>query len=150
MYAAAMQLRLMAVLFALLLPLSALAQSSDPKIEFEKYALPSGMEVILHQDRTVPLVSVSVWYHVGSGDEVPGKSGFAHLFEHMMFQGAQHIGEDVHFDILKKIGGSGVNGTTNTDRTNYFETVPNHQLETALWLERPRKSRIEGAPTLPR
>lgn len=137
-----MQSRLPALLLAFfLLPsltLPAFAQNADPKIEFEKYSLPSGMEVILHQDRTVPLVAVSVWYHVGSGDEVPGKSGFAHLFEHMMFQGAQHIGEDVHFDILKKIGASGINGTTSTDRTNYYETVPSHQLETALWLESDR------------
>ena len=107
-------------------------------IEFERYTLANGMEVILHRDPTAPLVAVNVWYHVGSGDEVPGKSGFAHLFEHMMFQGAKHIGEDVHFDILRQIGGTGVNGTTNSDRTNYFETVPSHELETGLWLESDR------------
>ncbi len=107
-------------------------------IEFERYTLDNGLEVILHRDPTAPLVAVNVWYHVGSGDEVPGKSGFAHLFEHMMFQGAKHIGEDVHFDILREIGGTGVNGTTNPDRTNYFETVPSHELETALWLESDR------------
>jgi zinc protease len=111
---------------------------SEIGIEYERYTLPNGLEVILHRDPTVPLVAVNVWYHVGSGDEVAGKSGFAHLFEHMMFQGAKHIGEDVHFDILREIGGTGVNGTTNTDRTNYFETVPSHELETALWLESDR------------
>ncbi|MFO7565396.1 MAG: pitrilysin family protein [Enhygromyxa sp.] len=115
------------------------AQSdSEIGIEYERYTLDNGMEVILHRDPTAPLVAVNVWYHVGSGDEVPGKSGFAHLFEHMMFQGAKHIGEDVHFDILREIGGTGVNGTTNSDRTNYFETVPSHELETALWLESDR------------
>ena len=116
------------------------AASSTPEIaiEYEHYALDNGMEVILHRDTTAPLVAVNLWYHVGSGDEVEGKSGFAHLFEHMMFQGAKHIGEDVHFDTLREIGGTGVNGTTNTDRTNYFETVPSHEIETALWLESDR------------
>ena len=107
-------------------------------IEFERYKLDNGLEVILHQDRTSPQVAVNLWYHVGSGNEVPGRSGFAHLFEHMMFQGAKHIGEDVHFDILREIGATGINGTTNSDRTNYFETVPSHHLETALWLESDR------------
>jgi zinc protease len=92
----------------------------------------------LHRDASVPLVATNVWYHVGSGDETPGKSGFAHLFEHMMFQGAKHIGKDVHFKVLQEIGGTGVNGTTNADRTNYFEIVPSHQIETALWLESDR------------
>ena len=114
------------------------AQASDPKIEFEKYLLDNGLEVILHQDNSVPIVAVDVWYHVGSGDEVVGKSGFAHLFEHMLFQGSKHVGEDRHFAILKKIGASSVNGTTSTDRTNYFEVVPSNQLETALWLESDR------------
>jgi len=107
-------------------------------IDFERYTLANGLEVILHQDRSSPQVAVNVWYHVGSGNEVPGRSGFAHLFEHMMFQGAKHIGEDVHFDILREIGGTGINGTTNSDRTNYYETVPAHHLETALWLESDR------------
>ena len=109
-----------------------------PNIDYERYQLDNGMEVILHSDTTVPLVAVDVWYHVGSGNETSGKSGFAHLFEHMMFQGAKHIGKDVHFEKLRKIGASSVNGTTNTDRTNYFEVVPSHHLETALWLESDR------------
>ena len=109
-----------------------------PKLEYEKYTLDNGLEVILHQDRSVPLVAVSVWYHVGSGDEVPGRSGFAHLFEHMMFQGSKHTGEDVHFSTLQNIGASSINGTTNKDRTNYFEVGPSNQLETALWLESDR------------
>ncbi len=112
--------------------------STDPSIPFEKYTLDNGLEVILVQDSTVPLVAVSVWYHVGSGYETVGKSGFAHLFEHMLFQGSQNVGEDRHFDVLKKIGSSTVNGTTNSDRTNYFEVVPSNQLENALWLESDR------------
>jgi predicted Zn-dependent peptidase len=111
--------------------------SADPKIEFERYTLPNGLEVMLVPDKTVPLVAVSVWYHVGSGYEVHGKSGFAHLFEHMVFQGSKHVGEDKHFPILKKIGAD-PNGSTNPDRTNYFEVVPSNQLETALWLESDR------------
>lgn len=114
------------------------AVTEVPKIDYERYRLDNGLEVILHSDRTVPLVAVDVWYHVGSGDETPGKSGFAHLFEHMMFQGAKHIGEDVHFELLRKVGGTGINGTTNTDRTNYFEVVPSHHIETAMWLESDR------------
>lgn len=111
---------------------------SDPKIEFEKYTLPNGLEVLLVPDTSVPLVAVSVWYHVGSGNEVYGKSGFAHLFEHMLFQGSEHVGSDNHFSILKTIGVTDVNGTTNSDRTNYYEVVPSNQLETALWLESDR------------
>jgi predicted Zn-dependent peptidase len=114
------------------------AAEGDPKIPVERYRLDNGLEVLLHPDRTVPLVYVSLWYHVASGDETPGKTGFAHLFEHMMFQGSQHVGEDQHFKVLKKVGVSVINGSTNTDRTNYFEQVPSHQIETALWLESDR------------
>jgi predicted Zn-dependent peptidase len=118
------------------------AHADDPKITFEKYTLPNGLEVILAPDNSVPIVSVNVWYHVGSGNEVPGKTGFAHLFEHMMFQGSKNTGEDMHFKILRQIGSTNVNGTTNTDRTNYFEVVPSHQLETALWLESDRMGHL--------
>lgn len=117
---------------------AAAPSETSVEIPFERYELDNGLEVILHSDRKVPLVAVDVWYHVGSGDEEPGLSGFAHLFEHMMFQGAKHIGSDVHFDTLRKVGGTSVNGTTNKDRTNYFEVVPSHQIETALWLESDR------------
>ncbi len=114
------------------------APASAQSIPYEKYSLDNGLEVILVPDPTVPLVAVNVWYHVGSGHETVGKSGFAHLFEHMLFQGSTHVGEDRHFEVLKLIGGSDVNGTTNPDRTNYFEVVPSNQLETALWLESDR------------
>jgi zinc protease len=114
--------------------------NDDPKIPYEKYTLPNGLEVILLEDHKTPIVFVSVWYHVGSGDETWGKSGFAHLFEHMMFQGTKNTGEDQHFNILGKIGAGAqnVNGTTNFVRTNYYEQVPSNQLETALWLESER------------
>jgi predicted Zn-dependent peptidase len=123
------------------------APAADPKIPFEKYTLDNGLEVILLQDNRTPVVFVSVWYHVGSGDETPGKSGFAHLFEHMMFQGTKNTGEDQHFKVLQTIGASSVNGTTNSDRTNYFEQVPSNQLETALWLESERMGYLLGSVT---
>ncbi len=120
--------------------------SEDPMLRFEKYTLANGLEVILSPDPSVPVVSVNVWYHVGSGHETYGKSGFAHLFEHMMFQGSKHVGEDKHFDLLKTIGVTEVNGTTNPDRTNYYETVPSNQLETALWLESDRMGYLLQPP----
>jgi len=120
--------------------------ASDPKIAIEKYKLANGLEVILSPDPSVPIVNVNVWYHVGSGYESHGNSGFAHLFEHMMFQGSEHVGEDTHFDLLKKIGVTEVNGTTNSDRTNYYETVPSNQLETALWLESDRMGYLLKPP----
>jgi predicted Zn-dependent peptidase len=109
-----------------------------PTIPHEKYTLDNGLEVILHEDHRLPLVAVSVWYHVGALHEREGRSGFAHLFEHMMFQGSPHVGEDQHFRILQALGGTQINGTTSFDRTNYFETVPAAGLETALWLESDR------------
>ncbi len=131
-------LRTLSVALLLFTPSVLRAAEGDPKLPIERYQLDNGLEVILHPDRTVPLTYVSVWYHVGSGEETPGKSGFAHLFEHMMFQGSKHVGEDRHFEVLRKIGSAVINGSTNTDRTNYFEQVPSHQLESALWLESDR------------
>jgi predicted Zn-dependent peptidase len=104
----------------------------------DKFTLPNGLEVILHEDHRTPTVTVNVWYHVGSKDEEPGRNGFAHLFEHVMFQGSKHVGEDLYFKYLERAGASSINGTTNTDRTNYFETVPANQLELGLWLESDR------------
>lgn len=125
------------LLGALLLSTAALA-SDAPTIPFEKYTLDNGLEVILHQDKALPLVAVNVWYHVGAYHEPAGRTGFAHLFEHMMFQGSAHVGDDVHIGMLEGIGASELNGTTSFDRTNYFETVPANHLETALWLESDR------------
>jgi zinc protease len=109
-----------------------------PKIMFEKYTLPNGLEVILSQDHRLPMVAVNLWYHVGPANEDPGRTGFAHLFEHMMFQGARHVPADAHFRLLEGAGASDINGTTDFDRTNYFETLPSNQLELALWLESDR------------
>jgi len=130
------------IVIAAVLAAAAPAYADDPKIDFEKYKLPNGLEVILARDPKVPLVAVNVWYHVGSGNETVGKSGFAHLFEHMMFQGSKNTGTDAHFKILRQIGSDMVNGTTNPDRTNYFEVVPSNQVETALWLESDRMGHL--------
>ncbi len=125
----------------LLLASLALPSRADvpvPEIPFEKITLDNGLEVILSQDDRLPLVAVNIWYHVGGGNEVPGRSGFAHLFEHIMFQGSRNVPEDAFFPILEAAGAPMVNGTTDFDRTNYFETVPANQLELALWLESDR------------
>jgi len=114
------------------------ADSVRVPLTFEKYVLPNGLEVVLHEDHRTPVVAVNVWYHVGSKDEAIGKNGFAHLFEHIMFQGSRHVGEDMFFKYLERAGASERNGTTNLDRTNYFETVPSNQLEVPLWLESDR------------
>ena len=106
-------------------------------IPFKKYKLDNGLTVILHQDNSDPLVHVDVTYHVGSSREQLGKSGFAHFFEHMMFQGSQNVEDEEHFKVVTQSGGN-LNGTTNPDRTNYFETVPKNQLEKMLWLESDR------------
>ncbi len=114
------------------------ATSMNPELKFEKYTLPNGLDVILSEDHRVPLVAVDLWYKVGAGYEVKGKSGFAHLFEHIMFQGSRNVPEDRFFNFLETAGAPLVNGTTDFDRTNYFETVPSNQLELALWLESDR------------
>lgn len=116
----------------------ALAADPAPSIPFEKYTLDNGLEVILSPDSRLPLVATDIWYHVGGGYELPGRSGFAHLFEHIMFQGSRNVPEDQFFPILEGAGATFVNGTTDFDRTNYLETVPSNQLELALWLESDR------------
>jgi zinc protease len=109
-----------------------------PRIQFEKYTLPNGLDVIMSRDARVPMVAVNLWYHVGPANEEPGRTGFAHLFEHMMFQSSLHVPPDSHFKLLEAAGASDINGTTDYDRTNYFQTVPANQLELALWLESDR------------
>jgi zinc protease len=109
-----------------------------PRIAFEKYTLPNGLDVILRQDHKLPLAAVNLWYHVGPANEAAGRTGFAHLFEHMMFQCSKHVPCDSHIRLLEAAGASDLNGTTDYDRTNYFETVPANQLELALWLESDR------------
>ncbi len=107
-------------------------------IPFEKFVMPNGLTVILHEDHRLPLVAVDVWYHVGPLNERPGRTGFAHLFEHMMFEGSEHVGEKAHIKKVEEAGATDVNGTTDFDRTNYFETLPSNQLELGLWLESDR------------
>ncbi len=106
-------------------------------IPYKKYKLPNGLTVILHEDHSDPIVHVEVMYHVGSARELVGRSGFAHFFEHMMFQGSEHVKDEEHFKIVTESGGR-LNGNTTLDRTTYFETLPSNQLETALWLEADR------------
>ncbi|MFC6996952.1 M16 family metallopeptidase [Rufibacter roseus] len=115
-------------------------------IPYEKYVLPNGLTVVVHEDHSDPIVHVDVTYHVGSAREEVGKSGFAHFFEHMMFQGSDNVADEEHFKIVSESGGT-LNGTTNRDRTNYFETVPSNQLETALWLEADRMGFLLDAVT---
>ena len=107
------------------------------KINYEKYQLDNGLTVILHEDKSDPIVGVAIQYHVGSNREVPGRTGFAHLFEHMLFQESQHVGQDQFFKIIQNAGGT-LNGGTSKDGTVYYEVVPKNALETALWLESDR------------
>jgi zinc protease len=114
-------------------------------IPFVKHTLANGLDLLLHQDRACPIVAVNVWYHVGSKNEVPGRTGFAHLFEHLMFEGSQHH-DTGYFAPLQGAGGS-LNGSTNADRTNYWEVVPSNALELALWMESDRMGYLLPALT---
>jgi len=125
--------------------------ASVPKIQFEKHKLSNGLTLILHVDRKLPVVHVNQWFHVGSKNERPGRSGFAHLFEHMMFQGSKNANKE-YFEYVEAAGANlfegGVNGTTDQDRTNYFATVPSGNLETLLWLESDRLATLPEALTI--
>ena len=135
-------LRIHSILSLIVMLFTASKISSQVNIDFVEYDLPNGLHVILSQDKTNPIVCVDIWYHVGSKDEKPDKTGFAHLFEHMMFQGSQNVGKTEHFKYVQEAGGT-LNGSTTQDRTNYFETLPSGQLETALWLESDRMSTLK-------
>jgi zinc protease len=113
-------------------------------IPYEKFVLGNGLTVIVHEDHKAPIVAVNVWYHVGSKNEKPGKTGFAHLFEHLMFNGSEHFNDD-YFQALERIGATDLNGTTNEDRTNYFQNVPVSALDTVLWLESDRMGHLLGS-----
>jgi zinc protease len=134
--------RITLLVFSVLLCFGAVARAQAahklPEIKFEKYTLPNGLTVITHEDHRLPLVAVDLWYHVGPLNERPGRTGFAHLFEHMMFEGSKHVGEKAHIKYVQSAGATDVNGTTDFDRTNYFETMPSNQLELAMWLESDR------------
>jgi len=126
--------------------ISANTVSAQTTIRFEQYRLENGMTVILHEDHSAPVVAVVVMYNVGSKNEKKGRTGFAHLFEHMMFQGSKHVADDEHFKLLQEIGAN-INGSTSTDRTNYFEVVPSNHLELALYLESDRMGFLLPAMT---
>jgi zinc protease len=131
-----MRLRL-AIPLLLLSLLVALAQAADPAIPFEKFVLDNGLTLIVHEDHKAPIVAVNVWYHVGSKNEKPGKTGFAHLFEHLMFGGSDNF-HGRYIEAMERIGATDLNGTTNPDRTNYFQNVPTSALDYTLWLESDR------------
>jgi zinc protease len=121
-------------------------QGNELVIPYEKYVLPNGLTLIVHEDHSDPVIHVDVTYHVGSAREEIGKSGFAHFFEHMMFQGSDNVADEQHFKIVTEAGGT-LNGTTSLDRTNYFETAPSNQLEKMLWLEADRMGFLLNAVT---
>jgi zinc protease len=128
-----------------LLALTAVAHAqSIPEIAFEEFYLDNGLHVIVHEDRKAPIVAATIWYHVGSKNEQPGRTGFAHLFEHLMFNGSEHY-NDEYFAPFQEVGATGMNGTTSADRTNYFQTVPKTALDLALWMESDRMGHMLGA-----
>ncbi|GMN08977.1 pitrilysin family protein [Croceitalea sp. MTPC9] len=119
-------------------------KASDIEIKYESFKLPNGLTLLVHEDHKAPIAAVNVWYHVGSKNEKPGKSGFAHLFEHLMFNGSENYNKD-YFQALESIGGTDLNGTTNNDRTNYFQNVPVSALDQVLFLESDRMGHLLGA-----
>jgi zinc protease len=125
------------------LVLGAAADMKLPEIPFQKHVLANGLTLVVHEDHKAPIVAVNVWYHVGSKNEKPGKTGFAHLFEHLMFNGSENFNDD-YFKVLEKLGATDLNGTTNEDRTNYFQNVPVSALDTVLWMESDRMGHLLG------
>jgi zinc protease len=134
---------------ALGVPMAHADDLSLPEIPYQKYVLPNGLTLVVHEDHKTPIVAVNVWYHVGSKNEKPGKTGFAHLFEHLMFNGSEHFNDD-YFKVVEKIGATDLNGTTNHDRTNYFQNVPVSALDTILWMESDRMGHLVGVIDQPR
>ncbi len=121
-------------------------KAGEINIPFQKFVLDNGLTLIVHEDHKAPIVALNIWYHVGSKDEKPGKTGFAHLFEHLMFNGSEHY-DDEYFKPFELAGATDMNGTTNVDRTNYFETIPVNALDMALWMESDRMGHLVGAIT---
>jgi zinc protease len=136
-------------LFASLAIALPLVSQPAPRISFEKYTLPNGLQVILHEDHSTPIVVVNTWYHVGSGDEQVGRTGFAHLFEHIMFMGSQNVPVGM-FDKWLEAAGADNNGSTTEDRTNYYEVLPSNALELALWLDADRMGWLLPTMDLPK
>ena len=115
-------------------------------VKFNRFTLANGLRVLVHEDDTTPMAVLNILYDVGARDENPEQTGFAHLFEHMLFQGSEHVGSSEHFELIQRAGGT-LNGSTWLERTNYFETVPSHHLELALWLEADRMGALLPAMT---
>src|SRR5881398_1267254 len=133
-------MRVPSVVAGLLLLRAALAPpllGQSGQISYEAFTLPNGLHVLYSEDHSTPIVSVDAWYNAGSRNERPGRSGFAHLFEHMMFEGSAHVKKGEHFQLISRAGGT-ENGSTAEDRTNYYETIPSNRLNLALWLEADR------------
>ena len=120
------------------------AGGGEIDIPFQKFTLPNGLTLVVHEDHKAPIAAVNIWYHVGSKNERPGKTGFAHLFEHLMFNGSEHFNDD-YFQAMERAGATNLNGTTSFDRTNYFQNVPSSALDTALWMESDRMGHLLGA-----
>src|SRR6185437_12276552 len=131
-------------LICLAIPALAATQLPEIDIPYQKYVLPNGLTLIVHEDHKAPIVAVDIWYHVGSKDERPGRTGFAHLFEHLMFTNTENH-HDEFFRPLISAGATKMNGNTWLDRTTYFENVPVNALDTALWLESDRMGHLLGA-----
>ncbi|MEK9990282.1 MAG: pitrilysin family protein [Halieaceae bacterium] len=138
--------QLLALFASVYVGLASSSQMPDINIPYDKFTLDNGLTVVVHEDRKAPIVAVSIWYHVGSKNEPAGKTGFAHLFEHLMFNGSEHY-DGEYFEPFENVGATGMNGTTWFDRTNYFETVPTPALEMALWMESDRMGHLLGAVT---
>src|SRR5271166_6521833 len=134
-----------AVLFLVLaLAASGSAQTKEIDIPYERFVLDNGLTVIVHEDHKAPIVAINIWYHVGSKNEKPGKTGFAHLFEHLMFGGSEHS-SGRYIDAMERIGATDLNGTTNPDRTNYFQNVPTSAVDFTLWMESDRMGFLLGS-----
>src|SRR6267142_4005621 len=130
-------MKVRSMLFVLFAFTAAAARAQEVDIPYQKFVLDNGLTVIVHEDHKAPIVAVNTWYHVGSKNEKQGKTGFAHLFEHLMFGGSEHSKER-YIEVMERIGATDLNGTTNSDRTNYFENVPTSALDYALFLESDR------------
>ncbi len=135
-------LRVLALAVIAAWPVTALAQQTAPPIKFETFTLPNGLKFVVHEDHSAPIVAVDVWYDVGSANEAVGRSGFAHLFEHLLFQETENLSKG-EFDTYLEGAGANLNGTTNNDRTMYYEVVPSNRVNLALWLEAERMARLK-------
>src|SRR5574341_1229130 len=139
--------KLTLVVLSLVVAAVAVGRAQDPQsidIPYKKFVLKNGLTLIVHEDHKAPIVAVNVWYHVGSKNEKVGKTGFAHLFEHLMFNGSENYNDD-YFKVVQRVGATDLNGTTNNDRTNYFQNVPTSALDTILWMESDRMGHLLGA-----